>query len=138
VYRARSIVSFACLLVVGWCVAVLAGLQPAILATLDMPWIVRAALVLAVLAPVSLALGLPFPLGLSRTGSGGFLPWAWGLNGAFSVVATPLANLIAREAGFSRVLLCAAILYVIVLVMFPAQRKSTAWQLLSMRSRAAE
>jgi hypothetical protein len=134
VYGAR----FACLLVVGWCVAVLAGLQPAILATLDMPWMVRAALVLAVLAPVSLALGLPFPLGLSRTGSGGFLPWAWGLNGAFSVVATPLANLIAREAGFSRVLLCAAILYVIALVMFPAQRKTTAWQLLSMRSRAAE
>ena len=65
----------------------------------DLPWLARAALVLAVLAPVSVALGLPFPLGLARTGSGGLLPWAWGLNGAFSVVATPLANLIAREAG---------------------------------------
>ncbi len=76
--------------------------------------------------------------GLTRTGSGGFLPWAWGLNGAFSVVATPLANLIAREAGFSRVLLCAAVLYVIALVTFPAARKSRAWQHLSARSRAAE
>ena len=93
---------------------------------------------LAVLAPVSLALGLPFPLGLAHTGSGGLLPWAWGLNGAFSVVATPLANLIAREAGFSRVLLSAAVLYVVALVTFPAARKSRAWQHLSARSRAAE
>ena len=71
-----------------------------------------------------MALGLPFPLGLNRAGTGGFLPWAWGLNGAFSVVATPLANLIARESGFSRVLLCAAILYGIALVTFPAMRKT--------------
>src|SRR6202020_2469546 len=99
--------------------------------TLDWPFAVRAALLLGAIAPVSIALGLPFPLGLSRAGAGGFLPWAWGLNGAFSVVATPLANLIAREAGFSRVLLCAAILYGIALVAFPALRKSHAWQLLS-------
>ena len=54
---------------------------------------------------------------------GGVLPWAWGLNGAFSVVATPLANLIAREAGFSRVLLCAALLYVVALVTFPRSKE---------------
>ena len=35
----------------------------------------------------------------SQAGPAGLLPWAWGLNGAFSVVATPLANLIAREVG---------------------------------------
>ena len=81
------------------------------LATLDWPFAVARGLLLVMVAPVSVALGLPFPLGLNRAGTGGFLPWAWGLNGAFSVVATPLANLIAREAGFSRVLLCAAILY---------------------------
>jgi hypothetical protein len=131
-------IGLACLVVLAWSSAVLLGLQPAILATLGLPWLARAALVLAVLSPVSLALGLPFPLGLTGTGSGGMLPWAWGLNGAFSVVATPLANLIAREAGFSRVLLGAAVLYVIALTMFPAARKSRAWQLFSARSRAAE
>jgi len=125
-------------IILVWCGAVFLALQPAILATLDLPWPARAALVLVVLAPASVALGLPFPLGLTQTGSTGLLPWAWGLNGAFSVVATPLANLIAREAGFSRVLLSAAVLYVIALVMFPATRKSRAWQLHSERSRAAE
>jgi hypothetical protein len=134
-YRA---IGLACLVVIGWCGVVLLALQPTILATLDLPWLVRAGIVLLVVAPVSLALGLPFPLGLTHTGSGGFLPWAWGLNGAFSVVATPLANLIAREAGFSRVLLCAALLYVTAFLTFPAARKAGAWQFLFSRSRAAE
>ncbi len=134
----RRAIALACLVAVGWCAAMLVGLQPIIVATLGLPWIVRASLVLAVVAPVSLALGFPFPLGLARTGSSGLLPWAWGLNGAFSVVATPLATLIAREAGFSRVLLSAAVLYVIALVTFPTARKSHDWQKLSVRSHAAE
>ena len=122
-HRARLAAAAACLIVAAWCVAVTVGLEPAILATLGLPWAARAALVLAVLAPASLALGLPFPLGLERTGSGALLPWAWALNGAFSVVATPAANLLAREAGFSRVLLGAAVLYGLALVAFPAIRR---------------
>ena len=117
-------VRLACLIAVAWCALVGIGLEHAMMATIQLPWIVRAVLVLVLVAPVSLALGLPFPLGLSRSGTGGMLPWAWGLNGAFSVVATPLANLIARDAGFSRVLLCAAILYVVALLTFPAPRNS--------------
>jgi hypothetical protein len=95
-------------------------------------------LVVVILAPVSLALGLPFPLGLAQAGNGGMLPWAWGLNGAFSVVATPAANLLAREYGFSRVLLCSAILYAVVLVTFPGMRKPYAWHISPARSRAAD
>ena len=121
-----------------WCLAVLLLLEPAILGSLDWPFPVRAALLLLLIAPVSVALGLPFPLGLSRAGTGGFLPWAWGLNGAFSVVATPLANLIAREFGFSRVLFCAAILYGVALVTFPAMRKTSVWHNLPARSPVAE
>jgi hypothetical protein len=124
--------------VVTWCVAMLLLLEPLILGTLDWPFVARAGLLLVLIAPVSVALGLPFPLGLNRAGTGGFLPWAWGLNGAFSVVATPLANIIARELGFSRVLLCAAILYGIALVTFPALRKNSVWHDISVPSPAAE
>ena len=67
----RRAMALACFVAVAWCGAVLAGLQPAILATLGLPWLVRAGLVLAVLAPVSLALGLPFPLGLTQYRVGG-------------------------------------------------------------------
>jgi len=117
-------------LVVLWCVLALAALQPFLLATLGLPWLARAGLLLLIVAPVSVALGLPFPLGLARAGasSGALLPWAWALNGAFSVVATPLASLIAVQSGFDRLLVLAAVLYVIVLVAYPRFRKSIAWQ----------
>ena len=114
--------------IVLWCAILLAGLQPFLLATLGWSWAARACVTVAIVAPVSVALGLPFPLGLSRAGSTGFLPWAWGLNGAFSVVATPLANLIALELGYDRVLLAALLLYVTVVVAFPSLRKRMQWQ----------
>ena len=124
-------------IVLTWCAAMLLLLQPLMLATLAWPFVLRTGLLLLLIAPVSLALGLPFPLGLNQAGGGGFLPWAWGLNGAFSVLATPLANLIAREAGFSRVLLSAAILYGIAMMTFPAMRKSSVWHDIPASSPAA-
>lgn len=116
--------------VVLWCAAALAGLEPLLLGTIGLPWAARALVLLAVTAPVSVALGMPFPMGLARAGAagGGFLPWAWGLNGAFSVIATPLANLIAVQMGFDRVLLGAGMLYVVTILSFPAVRKSLSWQ----------
>ncbi|HAJ04773.1 MAG TPA: hypothetical protein DCL55_16340 [Brevundimonas sp.] len=79
---------------------------------------------LAAAAPVSLALGLPFPLGLIQVGEGRMLPWAWGLNGAFSVVATPLANLMSREVGFSSLLMVGAGLYLLAFLALPPGRRT--------------
>ncbi len=110
-----------------WCLAAYAGLQPAILATLDWPFPARAAMVIAVLAPVSIALGMPFPLGLARTSHGAMLPFAWAVNGAFSVVATPLANLIAMQGGLHWVLLAAALLYTVCFIAYPSLRKIPSW-----------
>ncbi len=123
------------LVILGWCALVGVGLQPLMLATLGLPWAVRAAGVLLLLAPVSVALGVPFPLALARGTQGGggrpgetgvrgavgpgFLPWAWALNGAFSVVATPLANLVAIHSGYGMVLLCGGLLYGVALLLFP-------------------
>ena len=124
--------------VLVWMIATLLFLEPLILSTLTWSWTARAASLMAVVAPISVLLGLPFPLGLSRAGTGGLLPWAWGLNGAFSVVATPLANLIAREAGLERVLLCAAILYGLALLTFPMTRRRPAWHRSTEPSPAAD
>jgi len=76
------------------------------------------------------ALGMPFPLGLARvgTGNGSFLPFAWAVNGAFSVVATPLANLLVVQGGLSWVLLGAAVLYSVCLAAYPSVRKQRSWQ----------
>jgi len=115
-------------LVVAWAALLLLVLQPLLLATLGLPWAIRAGIVLLLLAPASVALGLPFPLGLARAGSGPFLPWAWALNGAFSVVSTPLANLIAVQFGYDRVLLAALLFYVVAVVTFPSPRTHSTWQ----------
>jgi hypothetical protein len=111
--------------IVLWGGLLLAGLQGFMLATIGLPFAARAGIVIALVAPASLALGLPFPLGLGRMGSGSFLPWAWGLNGAFSVVATPLATLMALQLGYDKVLFAALVLYVICLIAFPISRIPT-------------
>ncbi len=134
----RVTISLAMLVVLAWCLIAYFLLQPIILATMQWTMTTRIGLLLMIVAPVSICLGLPFPLGLGQSGTSGFLPWAWGLNGAFSVVATPLANLIAREAGFSWVLLCSAILYATAWLTFPATRNKTVWHEIAAPSHAAE
>ena len=106
-------------IVLGWIAAMRMGAEGFMMQTLDQPVLVRAMLVLLAAAPVSLALGLPFPLGLTQIGDGRMLPWAWGLNGAFSVVATPLAGLMSRDIGFSSLLIAAAVLYSLAFLVLP-------------------
>ena len=123
-------VVIAVLVAVVWGVLMALFARPLMLASLDMPFVSRVAIVLLALAPVSLALGLPFPIGLGWAGSAGgfFLPWAWGLNGAFSVVATPLANLIAIQAGHRVLLLAALLFYGLCLIVEPSRRTILSWQ----------
>lgn len=123
--RPHRAVVIAALCVIAWALAMRLGAWPAMLATLGWPLALRAALVLLAASPVAFAMGLPFPLGLGRVGRGPFLPWAWALNGAFSVVATPLANLLALERGFAVVLSVAALLYGVAALSFPARRSES-------------
>jgi hypothetical protein len=83
-------------------------LQPA-------PFVARAAAAVALVAPVSVAMGMLFPLGLRAfaTDEHARLAWAWGVNGFASVVGVPLAALIAVEAGSRALLLSGAAAYLI-------------------------
>ncbi len=107
------------IVILGWIAAMWIGAEEFMMRTLDQPWAIKGAMVVLAAAPVSLALGLPFPLGLIQVGDGRALPWAWGLNGAFSVVATPLANLMSRDIGFSALLIAGAGLYVLAFLVLP-------------------
>ena len=70
---------------------------------------------LALLALVAFPMGGMFPLGLRRMAERRReqIPWAWGINGALSVVASPLALLTAVTAGFPAVFLAAAACYAV-------------------------
>jgi hypothetical protein len=117
----------ACAIIALWAAVLLLWL-PGLLLTADgLPFFAKALLVVLVLAPVSVAMGLPFPLGLAMIGDSAFLPWAWGLNGAFSVVATPLAALLARNIGFHAVLAAAVLLYGVAAISFPTSRRQQVW-----------
>ena len=65
--------------------------------------------------PIAFVMGMPFPLGLTATARTAreLLPWAWGINGCASVLSAILAVLLAMEIGFSGVMLCAVVLYLL-------------------------
>lgn len=84
--------------------------------TLALPLGARMLVAVLTLAPAGLLMGMPFPQGLRRLGELStrpemLLPWAWGINGALSVVASVLAALLALSFGFDVVLICGAVCY---------------------------
>jgi spermidine synthase len=93
--------------------AAAAALLPAAQALQGAPLLGRAGLAAAALAPLAVLMGMPFPLGL-RGLIGDHpdgLAWAWAANGFASVVAAPLAALVALELRTSTVLALAAVAY---------------------------
>ncbi len=73
------------------------------------------------IAPVAFFMGMPFPIGLRMLSSNenssqsGQVPWAWGINGIFSVIGAVLATVIAVELGFIWVMIFAIGAYGLVL-----------------------
>ncbi len=60
-------------------------------------------------------MGMPFPLGLKRLGHNrpDFVPFAWGVNGFFSVISTIAATILALHFGFHLVIIAALGLYLL-------------------------
>ncbi|MGL4370137.1 MAG: hypothetical protein ACRCUT_10780, partial [Spirochaetota bacterium] len=92
------------------------------------PFALKIPVVLVTIAPVSFALGMPYPLGLStmKEHTGSLLPWAYAINGAFSVIATPLANIISVSNGFAALFGASIVLYLCAFLFFPGERKAAA------------
>ena len=69
----------------------------------------------AMLLPMGLALGLPMPTGLRLLAGSQprMIPWAWGINGALSVLGATLAIFIAMNWGFRVTLLAASTVYLV-------------------------
>ncbi len=77
----------------------------------------RIALTVAVLAPVAFIMGMPFPSGLALISgrAAGLVPWAFGVNGGASVIASVVAILVAMGAGFSASFALAGASYLVAL-----------------------
>jgi hypothetical protein len=83
---------------------------------LPLPW--RIMIVVAMLAPLGILLGMPFPAGL-RIVAGeapAFIPWAWGVNGFFTVVGSIAASILGMAFGFTVVLAMSGACYLAALL----------------------
>jgi hypothetical protein len=82
-----------------------------------LPW--RIVIAVALVAPLGLLLGMPFPAGLRVIyfEAPALVPWAWGVNGFFTVVGSVLAMMLGMIFGFTTVLVAAGACYVIILAM---------------------
>ena len=70
----------------------------------------RVVISIITLAPLAFFLGMPFALGLARAPKE-MLPWAWSVNGCFSVIGAVLASVLAMDFGFGLVIVSSAVLY---------------------------
>jgi len=70
--------------------------------------------------PLAIPMGIPFPSGLTELKGRGeeIIPWAWGINGFFSVMGSSATVLVAIGWGFRSVLFAALTLYILSAVMF--------------------
>jgi len=83
---------------------------------LDRIW--RIVITAALLAPLGFVMGMPLPTGvriLARSAPE-LVPWAWGVNGAASVLGSVAALVIALLAGFNEALLVGAGAYLLAIV----------------------
>ncbi len=65
------------------------------------------------LAPLGFLMGIPFPGGITLLDrlAPDLIPWAWGINGCLSVLASILSTMLAISFGFSWVLVGASLAY---------------------------
>jgi hypothetical protein len=97
------------------------ALDPLMRACIGLPLPVRILIAVLIVAPISTALGRPFALGTSSLAgtSDSLIPWAWAINGAFSVLATPLASILSVTVGWNLVMGAALVLYLSTVLSLP-------------------
>ncbi len=97
-------------------------LPPLLAALMSLAQAWKVLLTVLLIAPLAFCLGMPFPLGLAAVAARAapLVPWAWGINGFASVVATLLATLLAIHIGQSAVILLAVGLYALAASVLPS------------------
>jgi hypothetical protein len=105
--------SRALLLVAAVAVLVIVAVTPIISWAIPFARAIRIAVAVATLVPLGMLLGIPMPTGLRllQARAPGMVAWAWGINGALSVLGATLAIFIAMNWGFRTTLLAASVTY---------------------------
>lgn len=88
-------------------------LEPVSTLALRMPDWIRIGMTVLALSPLGFLMGVPFAAGLRlvERREPSLVPWAWAINGSFSVISAVLAVMVALSWGFSAVLWLGAAAY---------------------------
>jgi spermidine synthase len=88
----------------------------------------RVLVVLALVAPLGVLMGTYVPTAVEQLKSTapGFIPWAWGINGIFSVLAPILSVAFSMTWGITALLLSAVPIYLMVGWLYPDHTKAMA------------
>lgn len=84
--------------------------------TLHFGDIQRYLMTFVLILPIGFFMGIPFPAGILKISqlesSNLIIPWAWGINGAASVISAVLSSLISITSGYSAVMITGIFCYV--------------------------
>jgi len=82
-------------------------------ALIHLPDATKIIISIALIAPLAMCMGVPFPTAMARLAGTNeqAIPWAWAINGFASVVGAVLATLLAIHLGFAAVILLAVLAY---------------------------
>jgi hypothetical protein len=91
---------------------------------------VKAAVSIAILAPIGFLMGMPLPTGmrLLKVHRPDYIPWMWAINGAFSVLGAVLAIALGIMYGSSLAMILGILIYLIALGISFASKKKTITQ----------
>src|SRR4029079_1764405 len=78
----------------------------------------RIAIAVVLMAPLAMVMGMPMPSGIRLLARSApeIIPWAWGVNGATSVMGSVAALVIALLTGFNQALIVGSMLYLLAIV----------------------
>ncbi len=92
---------------------------------LSQPLPIRIAVAVAMLFPLGFLMGMPLPIGiyqLGRVNEYG-IPWAWGMNGFFTVSGGFLSILLSYKYGFQSTLMAGLVIYALAFFTFERMKR---------------
>jgi hypothetical protein len=105
-------------LIVALVLVYIVALPPIFYGLVHLAHPVRIAIAVISMAPLATIMGMPMPMGirlLSRNAPE-IIPWAWGVNGATSVMGSVAALAIALLTGFNQALVVGSVLYLVAIL----------------------
>jgi hypothetical protein len=90
-----------------------------------LPHPARIVIAVVLMAPLAMVMGMPMPIGIKLLSKRvpEIIPWAWGVNGAMSVMGSVSALVIAILTGFNQALLVGATLYLLAIYFITRTQK---------------